>query len=155
MKKIYWIILPVILLAAALILFLPAKKPVESGMPGPDAVPTADEIRTELIDPLVSFYPGTAGSSLGRAIAASKLLAFADRYTDIDEQKITLTAEEKALLAENLISVEELLADTQQDFEGLKGLYEDAGVYDAMQSLVVKPDIWEKADALIAQLGEL
>ena len=114
--------------------------------------PSEETVRAELIEPLLSFYPGTAGSSLGRAAAAARVLAFADRYGAVG---VSIGEEDRKLFAENAASVAELLQETRADFEGTAGLYSDAGVYETVQELAARPGIWEKCDALMSALAEV
>ena len=38
------------------------------------------ELKEKLVDPILGYYPGTAGSSLKRAVAATDVLSFAADY---------------------------------------------------------------------------
>ena len=110
-----------------------------------------ETIRAELVEPLLSFFPGTAGSSLRRAAAAVKVLEFADRYEPVE---VSIEEENRIRFEENVESVASLLQETKDDFDSVAGLYEDAGVYDDAAALTAKPGIWEKCDAVIRELTE-
>ena len=116
------------------------------------------DIKEKLVDPILAYYPGTAGSSLKRAVAATNVLAFAAEYGACDVSvvpELLGTEEDKNRFSENLLTITDLLKDTEDDFDSLGGLYEDAGVYEQIRELSADPEAWNSLHGLIEKLSAL
>lgn len=126
--------------------------------PQTGSVPTSAKLADGFFRVIDSFHPGTAGSSLGAAQAACQALGFAAEHSlrDADDAALrdavltaweSLTEEERSWFRENFSSVDSLIANSAADWEGNRGLFEDAGVGDAMKKLLADPlamEAWEK-----------
>ena len=125
------------------------------------AAPAAKEvskadIKEKLVDPILAYYPGTAGSSLKRAVAATNVLSFAAEYGACDVSavpELLTTEEEKNRFHENLLTIAGLLEETEADFNTFSGLYEDAGVYEQIRELSADPEAWNSLHELISSLS--
>ena len=115
------------------------------------------ELKEKLVDPILAYYPGTAGSSLKRAVAAVKVLSFAAEYGACDVKSVPamLETEETVRFYENLSAIDDLLEETEADFQAISGLYDDAGVYDVMSGLADNENAWNAVHALISQLNSV
>ena len=119
---------------------------------------SGDELKAKLVDPILAYYPGTAGSSLKRAVAAVKVLSFAAEYGVCDVKSVPSmleTEEETVRFYENLSAIDDLLKETEADFHAISGLYDDAGVYDVMSGLADNENAWNAVHALISQLNSV
>ena len=119
---------------------------------------SGDELKEKLVDPILAYYPGTAGSSLKRAVAAVKVLSFAAEYGVCDVKSVPSmleTEEETVRFYENLSAIDDLLKETEADFQAISGLYDDAGVYDVMSGLADNENAWNAVHALISQLNSV
>ena len=119
---------------------------------------SGDELKAKLVDPILAYYPGTAGSSLKRAVAAVKVLSFAAEYGVCDVKSVPTmlqTEEETVRFYENLSAIDDLLKETEADFQAISGLYDDAGVYDVMSGLANNENAWNAVHALISQLNSV
>ncbi len=119
---------------------------------------SGDELKAKLVDPILAYYPGTAGSSLKRAVAAVKVLSFAAEYGVCDVKSVPTmlqTEEETVRFYENLSAIDDLLKETEADFQAISGLYDDAGVYDVMSGLADNENAWNAVHALISQLNSV
>ena len=119
---------------------------------------SGDELKAKLVDPILAYYPGTAGSSLKRAVAAVKVLSFAAEYGVCDVKSVPSmleTEEETVRFYENLSAIDDLLKETEADFQAISGLYDDAGVYDVMSGLADNENAWNAVHALISQLNSV
>ena len=119
---------------------------------------SGDELKAKLVDPILAYYPGTAGSSLKRAVAAVKVLSFAAEYGVCDVKSVPSmleTEEETVRFYENLSAIDDLLKETEADFQAISGLYDDAGVYDVMSGLADNQNAWNAVHALISQLNSV
>ncbi len=116
-----------------------------------------EEIRAGLLDPILSFYPATAGSSLGRASAAAEVLSFAAEHgiVEVSGAYTLLTEEEKTLFSGNVEALAALLSDTETAYEEVAGLYEDAGVSEAVCKYRDDRDVWSACHALMISLQQL
>lgn len=125
--------------------------------PIPVPTPTQEEVHNGLVEPLLTFHPGTAGSSLKRAVTAVKVLSFASRYAvaDISVDWKKLTQEERASFGENVASVSALLEETRSDFDSFQGLYEDAGVLEQINSLKDDANAWDNSASILKELEKL
>ena len=157
-RKNRWIILLVAVLAAGLAGFVFTSHPGKTGsMEVPSATPLPEVVHTGLVEPLLTLYPGTAGSSLKRAAVAVKVLTFASQYAvaDISADWEALTQEERTLFAENVISVSALLGETRADYDAYQGLYEDAGVLEQMNNLKDNETAWDNSASILKELEKL
>lgn len=122
---------------------------------------TSEDILSVLTD--CTGYAGTAGSSLKNAIAACRLAAFAAEHAlaDMDEMLLTeavagalmsLTEEQREELNFNLQSMHGVLTEAFADYDGISGLFDDAGVADEMALLVAAERSFEHYEALHEQL---
>ena len=119
---------------------------------------SGDELKEKLVGPILAYYPGTAGSSLKRAVAAVKVLSFAAEYGVCDVKSVPAmleTEEETVRFYENLSAIDDLLKETEADFQAISGLYDDAGVYDVMSGLADNQNAWNAVHALISQLNSV
>ncbi|MCR5090044.1 MAG: hypothetical protein K6C08_11110, partial [Oscillospiraceae bacterium] len=116
-----------------------------------------EEVREKLLGSVLSFYPGTAGSSLGCAAAAAEVLSFAAEYgmVDVAGAYELLTPEEKELFSGNINALTGLLSDTEAAYEEVAGLYEDAGVSQTVSAYAENRDAWTACHGLTAALQEL
>ena len=116
------------------------------------------ELKEKLVDPILAYYPGTAGSSLKRAVAAVEVLSFAAEYgvCDVDSVPAMLQSEEETVrFYENLAAIDDLLKETEADFPAISGLYDDAGVYDTMNTLAENERAWNSVHILISRLNSV
>ena len=120
---------------------------------------SAEEIRTGFLSAVNAYEPGTAGSSLKRAVAAANVLEFAAENHSALEDKAgfsealqmawnEMTEAEKSRFPEQFASVAELADETLQDFSSLSGLFEDAGVLEKTQQLLQKENLRDDWEAL-------
>ncbi len=112
------------------------------------ALPAAEDevLQDRLIKPVLNWYPGTAGSSLKLAVAATEVLSFAAEYdgaVSISSEWNALPDEEKQRFEENVDEIAELLETTEKDYVSVSGLYEDAGVGETAKQLCMREGIWE------------
>ena len=116
--------------------------------------PAADAgtIRTEFLDAVCRYEPGTAGSSLKRAVAAMHVLEFCNTHhlADTDREQFTknlLTAwkefpeTEKKFFPELFASISEQVDEDLQNGASLSGLFEDAGILEEMQQLLQEENL--------------
>ena len=140
---------------------LKAEGQEETSIETVQAVPVVsrEEIRTGLLDVIGAYEPGTAGSSLKRAVAAANVLEFAAENHSALEDKAgfsealqtawnEMTEAEKDRFPEQFASVAELADETLQDFSSLSGLFEDAGVLEKTQQLLQKENLRDDWEAL-------
>ena len=116
---------------------------------------TAEEVKTLLMDPILSWYPGTAGSSLKLAAVATDALSFASEYDpaeNLDTVWNELPEGEQLRFAENVDALSELITETKTDYASVSGLFEDAGVAEKLDEILAQENIWGKWDALYWQL---
>ncbi len=140
--------------------------PVEQAMA---RLPDAEAFTNDFFGAVNSFHPGTAGSSLGRAAAACRVLEFASSWdlktpdgayaeavvNSLKTSWAGLSAEDQGTFAENWQGLSELISGTLSDFESNKGVYEDAGVLDSMQALLADPENTMKCwNALYTVVGK-
>ena len=155
------VILLVIALAAAYFLFLKpapaaeaptAEAPISEAPPQEAAEQSSDQpalspelLRDGILLPAVSYHPGTAGSTLGSAQAAAKILSFIteNRFHTVPEDQANrltqdafalLSGEEQGWLRENLPGLIELIDSVFSDYTALSGRFDDAGADTAVRS---------------------
>lgn len=104
-------------------------------------------------------YEGTAGSSLKEAAAACGLLDFAVNHSDAESvEEIVLSAlaalsdVQRQELAFSIEGVNALIESAFADYASIAGLFDDAGVGEAMQPLIKTPNAQEQWNALYALL---
>ena len=111
-----------------------------------------DTIKTGFVDVISAYHPGTAGSSLKRAIAAANVLEFSvqNKLAQVNRESFAaelsaaldeMTEDEKALFPEQLASVMEQADEALRSFDSLSGLFEDAGVLEKMQQLMTDENL--------------
>ena len=120
------------------------------------AAVSADQIRDSIIGEIVSYHPGTAGSSLKQAAAAANVLRFAT------EQKLSRndckTAFEKAwsetdedsqkYFRENYEGLSWLITSAFSDYDSVSGVFEDAGAAEIMRTALGTADAEKDWDVL-------
>ena len=125
------------------------------------AVPSAQELADQYFREVASYQPGTAGSSLKKAMRASHVLSFAVekelRNTDIPAFRenllsgwMLLSDEERAYFDENFLAICEQIDACFVDWESNRGVFEDAGAVDTMEVLLTTPNAKEDWDTLKA-----
>lgn len=131
---------------------------VDAEQPGDTAAlseVSEQELKEKLVDPILAYYPGTAGSSLKRAVAAVKVLSFAAEYGACDVNSVPgmlENEEETARFYENLTAIDDLLKETEAELPAISGLYDDAGVYDLISNLADNDNAWNSVRILISSL---
>lgn len=123
----------------------------ENASSSPSAEATEQELQTQLLDPVLNWYPGTAGSSLKLAAAATEVLSFAGKYdgtADLASWWMGLPVEEQQRFEGNVDEISALLESTREDYASVSGLYEDAGVREQMEELCGRDGIWESWERL-------
>lgn len=127
---------------------------------------TAEELQLGVFDVVNSFHPGTAGSSLSRAVAAAELLQFVKDYDLLHAERETLAQnlqtvwealpeEERDTFRENLPGLGELIQELYDEPETVTGLFEDAGAGEMIQRLCETPQLregWEVLNSLAEEL---
>ena len=117
---------------------------------------SADQIRENIIDEVVSYHPGTAGSSLKQAAAAANVLRFAT------QQKLSgndcKAAFEKAwgetdsaaqgYFRENYGDLSRLITSSFSDYDSVSGVFEDAGAGEIMKTALAQADAEKDWNAL-------
>ena len=110
--------------------------------------------RAQILRPLLFCEPGTAGVSLKTASASAAILDFVTenklRFADQDyvNQQLAdaialLTEEDQNLLPECVPSVANLIEKTLVDYEGNKGVYEDSGTADQVETALNRAKVAE------------
>lgn len=116
-----------------------------------------EDIKTGFLDVIMGYQPGTAGSSLKRAVAAMRVMDFCriHQLADIDKEKFLenlfsawdeVPDTEKALFPELFDSVSRQIEEDLQNGDALSGLFEDAGILEEMQQLLKEENLqpsWE------------
>ena len=111
-----------------------------------------EDIRTGFLDVITGYQPGTAGSSLKRAVAAMHVLDFCRIHylAGTDKEKFTenllsawneLPDTEKELFPELFASVSGQIEEDLQNSDALSGLYDDAGILEEMQELLQEENL--------------
>ena len=123
---------------------------------------SADQIRENIIDEVVSCHPGTAGSSLRQAAAAANVLRFAT------EQKLSKNdckaafekawresdEETKGYFRENYDGLSWLITAAFSDYDSVSGVFEDAGAAETMRTALGAADAEKDWDALRAVMED-
>ena len=165
MKKWLLIVITVIFLAATVIGMGKAEKTADVSVASiATAEPVqyypaadAETIRTEFLDVVSRYEPGTAGSSLKRAVAAMHVLEFCNAHhlAETDREKFTenllaawkvFPETKKELFPELFASIAGQADEDLQNGAALSGLFEDAGILEEMQQLLAQDGLqisWE------------
>ena len=165
MKKWLLIVITVIFLAATVIGMGKAEKTADVSVASiATAEPVqyypaadAETIRTEFLDVVSRYEPGTAGSSLKRAVAAMHVLEFCNAHhlAETDREKLTenllaawkeFPETKKELFPELFASIAGQADEDLQNGAALSGLFEDAGILEEMQQLLAQDGLqisWE------------
>ena len=165
MKKWLLIVITVIFLAATVIGMGKAEKTADVSVASiATAEPVqyypaadAETIRTEFLDVVSRYEPGTSGSSLKRAVAAMHVLEFCNAHhlAETDREKFTenllaawkeFPETKKELFPELFASIAGQADEDLQNGAALSGLFEDAGILEEMQQLLSQDGLqisWE------------
>ena len=122
-----------------------------------EEAPSAEDFCENYFTPVISWHPGTAGSSLKLAMAACEVLKFAAdedlRNTDVPAMRDnmlkafeSLSADEQAVFDENFMSIYALIDSCFEDWESNRGAFEDSGTAEEMAALLEDPTVrvsWE------------
>lgn len=120
------------------------------------ATVSADQIRDSIIGEVVSFHPGTAGSSLGQALAAAKVLRFAteqklgrnDCSSAFEKAWKEADEETQGYFRENFEGMSRLITAAFSDYDSVRGVFEDAGAGEIMETALRSADAAKDWDAL-------
>lgn len=120
------------------------------------AAVSAGQIRDSIIGEVVSFHPGTAGSSLGQALAAAKVLRFAteqklgrnDCSSAFEKAWKEADEETQGYFRENFESLSRLITAAFSDYDSVRGVFEDAGAGEIMEAALRSADAAKDWDAL-------
>ena len=120
------------------------------------AAVSADQIRDNIIDEVVSFHPGTAGSSLGQALAAANVLRFAteqklgrnDCSSAFEKAWKEADEETQGYFRENFEGLSRLIDAAFSDYDSVRGVFEDAGAGEIMEAALRSADAAKDWDAL-------
>lgn len=112
------------------------------------------ELYQGLVEPVLFYYPGTAGSSLKLAAVSKQVLSFADQHGFIEVEAVPklIPSEDTTRFINNLVSIQELLLKTREDYSSVEGLYADAGVSEEMTVLMEQTNAWDDCFKLISAL---
>ena len=152
-------------LTLALVFLLAAcgSKAPDSQAPAPaeentaEEAPSVEDFCEDYFTPVISWHPGTAGSSLKLAAAACEILEFAEDEdignTDIPAMRDnmlkafeSLSADDQEVFNENFMSIYALIDSCFEDWESNRGLFEDSGTAGEMADLLADPAVrasWE------------
>ena len=114
------------------------------------------QIREGIIDEVISYHPGTAGSSLGQAAAAANVLRFAtqQKLSKNDCTAAFVTAwkeadeETQGYFRENFEGLSRLITAAFSDYDSVRGVFEDAGAGEIMEAALRSADAAKDWDAL-------
>lgn len=126
-------------------------KPAETAEADSTPPVSQEELRLRLVEPILNYSPGTAGSSLKLAIAATDVLSFAAEYggnVDLSLIWAELPEEEQARFQENVDAIAELLGIMRSNYDSVSGLFEDAGIKEQAERLAGQAGVWENWDQL-------
>ena len=121
----------------------------------------SSEYTDHVFKPLINMEIGTAGSSLKAAQIAEEILSFAAgrqlwnteesaRKAAFNEARKSLSSEEKELVKHNFYEeeIEKLIDGAYDDYESVRGRFEDAGVGTEMEELSKDADAQKSWNAL-------
>ena len=122
------------------------------------AAVSSDQIRDNIINEVVSYHPGTAGSSLKQALAAANVLRFAteqklsrnDCKTAFEKAWSETDEESQKYFRENYEGLSWLITSAFSDYDSVSGVFEDAGVAEIMRTALGQADAEKDWDALNA-----
>lgn len=128
--------------------------------------PLAETLQTLFVG--VTGYRGSAGSSLRNAQGVCNLLSFAESVnyasiSPVDRQKIVsdaysaLSDQQREEFAENFSDICDLMESVSGDYSSVRGIFDDGGVADTMDSLMEADNAltqWETLSSDIAQETE-
>lgn len=134
-----------------------AQAPAQADENTAEEAPSAEDFCEKFFTPVISWHPGTAGSSLKLAMAACEVLKFAAdedlRNTDVPAMRDnmlkafeSLSAEDQAVFDENFMSIYALIDSCFEDWESNRGAFEDSGTAEEMAALLEDPTVrvsWE------------
>ena len=143
-----------------------AEKPAEEVQEAPTISP--EQFRDKVLIPLISYHPGTAGASLGRAQAAAAIMTFVTeqqlRHTAqaqmnqlAEDAAALLSDEEKGWLRENLPGMTALIDSAFSDYTEVSGVFADAGADSTMQSALAEEgaqEDWLRVRAALERLAD-
>ena len=120
------------------------------------AAVSAGQVRDSIIGEVVSFHPGTAGSSLGQALAAAKVLRFAteqklgrnDCKSAFETAWKEADEETQGYFRENFEGLSRLVTAAFSDYDSVRGVFEDAGAGEIMEAALRSADAAKDWDAL-------
>ena len=120
------------------------------------AAVSSDQIRDNIINEVVSYHPGTAGSSLKQALAAANVLRFAteqklsrnDCKTAFEKAWSETDEESQKYFRENYEGLSWLITSAFSDYDSVSGVFEDAGVAEIMRTALGQADAEKDWDVL-------
>ena len=134
--------------------------PAQSGRTYADEIPSTDYV-DNVFKPLINMEIGAAGSSLKAAQTAEEILSFAaDRQISDTEETArkaafseawnSLSNEEKEVVRHNFYEEEiaDLIDGAFDDYESVRGRFEDAGVGAEMEELSMNADARKSCNTL-------
>ena len=118
--------------------------------PAPAEAPSAQALTEGYFSVIAGLESGTAGASLKTAVAAADVCAFAEANAlynpDVEPLRANMLAAFEAMDEEgqaafwtNFDAVRALLDDCLENYEGNRGVFEDAGVAEAMDEAMYDP----------------
>lgn len=121
---------------------------------------SSDQIRDNIINEVVSYHPGTAGSSLKQALAAANVLRFAteqklsrnDCKTAFEKAWSETDEESQKYFRENYEGLSWLITSAFSDYDFVSGVFEDAGAAEIMKTALRQADAekdWAALNAVI------
>ena len=117
---------------------------------------SADQIREGIIEEVISYHPGTAGSSLKQALAAANVLSFAteqklsknDCKTAFEKAWSETDEESQSYFRENYEGFSWLITTAFSDYDSVSGVFEDSGAAEIMKTALGQADAEKDWDAL-------
>ena len=124
------------------------------------AAVSADQIRDSIIGEIVSYHPGTDGSSLKQAAAAANVLRFAteqklsrnDCKTAFEKAWSETDEDSQSYFRENYEGFSSLITTAFSDYDSVGGVFEDAGAAEIMKTALRQADAekdWTALNAVI------
>ncbi|SCW40068.1 hypothetical protein SAMN02910456_00914 [Ruminococcaceae bacterium YRB3002] len=125
---------------------------------GTKDAPSADEIYTKIVEPIVGYGAGAAGNSLKNADMASQILQFVkdNDLVNVNKSQLAsntieaigrLSATDKMIFANNILGIKSIIDGVIKDPSTIASVFDDVGkteqVTDLLNSDVVK-DGWNK-----------
>lgn len=141
--------------------------PAESERTYTDEIPSSDYV-DNVFKPLINMETGSAGSSLKAAQTAEEILSFASdrqicnteesaRKAAFNEAWNSLSNEEKEVVSHNFYEEEiaDLIDGAFDDYESVRGRFEDAGVGTEMEELSKNADARKSWNTLRELMSDL